>query len=212
MHRFRYLWCTIIILEFCLISHDSWAEKAYVTDSIDITLRIAPGSHRKIISMLSTGQPLEVLESEDGWSRVRLLGNGQDKNEEGWVLSRFLMTRPPWETRFKALLEEKQVEADQREKERESKLQETTKALGELEKQHESLSTDYLTVKASHLSDASKLETVQKDFEDLSEEYNKLKYSEWKNWFASGAGVLFFGLMIGLIFGIKLKKRKLSAY
>lgn len=183
-----------------------------MTDSLDITLRIGPGNNRKIISMLSTGQPLEVLESEHGWSRVRLLGNGQDKNEEGWVLSRFLMTRPPWETRFKSLLEEKQVEVSRREKEQERKLQDTTKALRDLEKQYESLTTDYITVKASHLAATSKLETVQKAFEELFEKYNKLKYSEWKNWFATGAGVLFLGLMIGLILGIKQKKRKFSMF
>jgi SH3 domain protein len=199
-----------------------------VTDSLKITFRTGPSNKRKIISILYSGQPLEVLESQGDWSRVRLLGNGQDNNEEGWVLSQYLMTRLPWEMLFKSLfdentqlkekltpIEENLLETARREKEREKKLQETTKALRELEGEYESLKKDFaefLTVKTSHLTTLSKLEAVQKDFEALSEDYKKLRYSEWKKWFSTGAGVLLLGLMIGLILGKKQKKTRLSWY
>lgn len=143
-------------------------------------------------------------------------------------MSQFLMRRLPWEMQFKSLLDENTqlkeklapteqnlLEAMRREKERENKLRETTKALRELEGQYESLkkdSAEFLTLRTSYLTTLSKLEAVQKDFEALSEDFKKMRYSEWKKWFSTGAGVLLLGLIIGLILGKKQKKTRSLSY
>ena len=88
-----------------LISSPAWAEKAYVTDSVEITFRTGPGTGNKILSFLRSGQEVEVLESRDNWVRVRVPGRGRD-TAEGWVLKRYLMRRQPWEARAVSLEKE----------------------------------------------------------------------------------------------------------
>jgi SH3 domain protein len=225
MVRCGFLWS--IVLGFCLIGQWSWAEKAYVTDYFKITFRTGPSTENKIISMLSSGQPVEVLESQGKWTHVRLLKNGHG-DEDGWILSQYLMTRPPWEMRFKSVIEEntklkenltpteeKLNQAVRREKDFVRNLRDTTKGLRKLEKEYESLKREavgFLKLKATHLATLSKLETVQKDFEELSEKYKKVRSSERTEWFATGAGVLLLGAIIGLIVGKKQKKKRSSYY
>lgn len=73
----------------------AWAEKAYVFNTSKITLRTGPEVGKKIIAMLPQDEPVEVLqEDESGWSLVRLLKSSWE-NKEGWVLSRYLVTRLP---------------------------------------------------------------------------------------------------------------------
>ncbi len=59
--------------------------KYYVNDTLTITVRTGPALDRKIIALPAVGQEMEVLNTENDWSLVRL-PNGK----EGWVLSRFI--------------------------------------------------------------------------------------------------------------------------
>jgi SH3 domain protein len=225
MVRYAFFWS--IVLGFCLIGPWSRAENAYVTDSLKITFRSGPSTENKIISMLSSGQPVEVVESQEKWTHVRLLGNG-DGDEEGWILSQYLMTRPPWETRFKTLLEEntqlketltpteeKLNLAVRREKELVKNLEETTQGFHKLKEEYDTLKKEaagFLKLKATYLDTVSKLETMQADFDALSVKYGKLSASERTQWFATGAGVLLVGAIIGLIVGKRQKKKRSSYY
>ena len=94
-----------IALGLCLITQVSWAEKVYVSDLLRITLRTGPSTQNRVISSLRSGQELEVLESKDEWSLVRLL-EGEQEHIEGWVMTRFLITRLPWEMQAAALKNE----------------------------------------------------------------------------------------------------------
>jgi SH3 domain protein len=214
-----------IALSICLFSEGVWATGAYVTDSLTITLRSGPSIENKIIAMLSSGQLVEVLDSRGDWSLVSLLKNGQS-SKEGWVVSRYLMTRQPWErqatsltkenTQFKeklTALEKEFREAVRREKEPEIKLKETAKFLNKLKKEHESLkrgAAGYLKLKATNRATQSKLESTQKELEGLTEKYESLRSSQRNKWFATGAGVLLFGLIVGLVLGRQQKKRRSS--
>jgi SH3 domain protein len=214
-----------IALCICLIPEGVWATGAYVTDSFTITLRSGPSIENKIIAMLSSGQLVEVLDSQGDWSQVSLLKNGQS-SKEGWVLSRYLMTRQPWERQATSLtkentqlkekltaLEKEFREAVRREKELEIKLKETAKFLNKLKKEHESLkrgAAGYLKLKATNRATQSKLESTQKELEGLTEKYESLRSSQRHKWFATGAGVLLFGLIVGLVLGRQQKKRRSS--
>lgn len=216
-----------VILGVCLMGQSSWASKAYVTDSFKVTLRTGPSIENKVIAMPSSGQPVEVLDSNDDWSYVRLLGHGEG-NKEGWMLSRYLVTRLPWEmqagslkdenTRLKEKLpriEEKLSEALRHEQNLAIRLQDKTKALHRLQNDYEALkrgAAEYLKLKAGYTETRSTLETTQKEVQRLTEENERLRSSQRNRWFAIGALVLLCGLIIGLLIGRQQKKPRSSYY
>lgn len=225
MSRFQFV--LGVILGVCLIGQSSWATKAYVTDSFEVTLRTGASIENKIIAMLPSGQPVEVLDSHDDWSYVRLLGRGQG-NKEGWMLSRYLVTRLPWEmqagllkdenARLKEKLpgvEEKLSEALRHEQNLAMSLQDKAKALHKLQNDYESLkrgAAEYLKLEAAYKETRSTLETTQKEAQRLAEENERLRSSQRNKWFAIGALVLLCGLLIGLVIGRQQKKTRSSYY
>lgn len=225
MYRFRIMFS--VLLATCLISQWSWAEQAYVTDDLKITFRSGPGTQHRIISMLSSGQRVEVLELQEDWSHIRLQGTTPNA-QEGWVLSRYLISRQPWEMQAAGLLQQntrlnEQVKALQGslgemkllKEELTVKLNETSGALDKLNKEYQDLeqgSAEYLKLKKTLDDTRSKLNRIENDFSMLNEEYKKIKYSERNIWFATGAGILVFGLLIGIVLGRREKKRKQRLY
>jgi len=133
-----------------------------VTDSFTITLRTGPSNQNKIIAMLSSGKPVEVLESDGDWSQVRVL-EGKMSGKEGWVFSRYLLTRLPWKKQSESLWKENELLKDklpiveknlndalQREKTLTIKLRDNIKTLNTLESEYTSLkqgSAGYLKLK-----------------------------------------------------------------
>ena len=84
LKRFRLLG---LVLLFCLFSASVYGETMYVSDVLKLTLRTGPSIENKIISVIDSGQMMEVIKFGDEWSQVQL-PNGK----EGWVLSRYLTT------------------------------------------------------------------------------------------------------------------------
>lgn len=223
IRRFRVI--IPIALGLCLIGEASWASKAYVTDSLKISIRTGPSIENKIINYLNSGQPVDVLESQDGWSRVRVLEHKLG-NLEGWVLSRYLITRLPWEFQAKSLKEENtkikekltHIEKEFGETVRREQIliketKEDTEALEKLRSEYETLSresADYLELKDSYEKTRSALESNQKSIKELTQENETLRTSQRNKWFATGALVLLCGLLIGIFFG--RQKRRKSLY
>lgn len=217
----------LCLLFFLNAAGPALAEKAYVTDTFRITFRTGPSLENKIVAMLASGQAVEVLESQGDWSRVRLLGRGDD-TEEGWVLSRYLTPRMPWELKASTLSKENEQlkkrlqaleieleRAIQRERESSGQLMASASALKDLKKEYETLkkgAAGYLELKASHKEIQARLEKIQRDFEVLNKEYERLKSSQRTQWFIAGASVLLCGLVVGLILGRKQKKRRSPYY
>jgi len=211
----RFCFTISAILALTLMGQISWAAKAYVSDSFRISLRGGPSIDYKILKFLTSGLPVEVLESEEGWTRVQLLEPGQD-NQSGWVLSRYLMTRIPWENQVISLKQEKaQLEkrlslienelgkAMIHKQELTLELEKYSKNLRKLQDRYEIIkqgAPDYLNLKATY-------ETAQKTIQTLVKENERLKSSQMNRWFAMGALVLLCGLMIGLLVGRQQKKR-----
>jgi SH3 domain protein len=225
MSRFSFL--TTAMLVFFVSAHPGWAQNSYVTDILRITLRTGPSIDNKIITMLSSGQAVEVLETSGEWSRVQIK-EGDEIAQEGWVLSRFLMTRLPWEVRANALIEENNrlkeklntTEKELNETTRLSrelgvKLKDTSAALAKVEKDFASLkkgAADYLALRTKHETVRSELETSRKNLRQLTRENEELRSSERIKWFITGASVVVFGLIFGLILGKKQRRRRSSIY
>jgi SH3 domain protein len=187
MKRFRLI--IPIALGLSIIPQASWATKVYVTDSFKVTLRTGPSIENRVIAIPSSGQSVEVLDSHGDWSHVRLLGPGAS-NKEGWMLSRFLVTRLPWETQARSLREEN-IRLKERLARIERRLHEAADREGAIRP----------TLEAAH-----------KDIQRLTEETEKLRSSQRNKWFAMGALILLCGLLIGLVIGRQEKKRRSTLY
>jgi SH3 domain protein len=219
-YSFTLFW---IPLFFIYIPETNASSFAYVSDSIKITLRRGPSAEFKIVTILLSGQHVQVLDEQNGWSSVRIL-DGSDKGKEGWVLSRYLMTRLPWMSQVELLekektsLNEKLVkfekewgEMSKRIKELTEKLQTTGGTLGKLKADYESLkigSSNYLSLRKEFESLKQQLTTTQERERKLSKEYEELKLSLNFKWFITGALVVFFGWLIGWTMGRHQKKRR----
>jgi SH3 domain protein len=217
----------IITLGLCFMGQLGWAERAYITDSFKITLRTGPSSENKVIAMPTSGEAVEVLDSQDNWTHIRLLDRGQG-TLEGWVLSRYLIERLPWELQAGNLkaenssikeklarIQSEQGETTRREQELTGELKKNSEALKKLQTEYESLkqgATDYLNLKEEYDTIRSKLETIQKTAHTLTAENERLKSSQRNRWFAAGAAVLLIGMIIGLVLGRREKKRKSLYY
>ena len=201
-------------------AQQTWATKAYVTDSFEITLRTGPSNENKIIAMLFSGRPLDVLSTQGEWSQVKIL----DGDKEGWVMSRYLVTRLPWEVQAKKLQEDSvnlnaklnrlQKEFADESQQRQgiaSELKRKTQELEALSKEYSELekgAEGYLKLKTIHEATEKDLKAAKSELSKLTAENEALRSSEQTRWFLSGAVVLLCGLLIGGIAGRQQKKRR----
>lgn len=211
------------VLLLLITGGSAWAERAYVTDSFQVTVRTGPSTGHKIMAFLDSGSPVDILGEEQGWNRVRLRDK-EDKTVEGWVLTRYLMGREPWEAkarsfeekyeRLKAVTSKTKVEWESVYEENQrltTQLAEKTGALQMIEQEHETLkreSADVLAIKEAHRQCSESLAGLEKTVGELRDENASLRSNERNKWFATGALVLFAGLIIGLALGRQQKKRK----
>lgn len=225
MNRLRFI--LGLVTGLILIAQPSWATRAYVTDSLEITLRTGPGLERKILAMPASGQPLEVLGTEGDWSHVRMV-KAQGDSIEGWVLTRYVSTRLPWKVRAETLgaenasvkerlvhVEKELNELTAREQNLIRQLKEQSEALQTVQADYDSLkhrAANYLKVEAAYQENRSALESAQADVQRLTEELGELRSSKSTRWFLTGALVLLAGLIIGLMLGRQQKRRRSSLY
>ena len=223
----KYIFVLVILLGVGFMEKEGLAQKAYVTDSFEVTFRSGPGTENRIISLLGSGQAVEVLSSQGDWSRVRV-SKPRGGGEEGWILTRYLITRQPWEIQARHLKEENsqineklaRMEKDcgetaQHEKELGGQLTETAEALKKVREEYASLreeSAEYLRLKAVYNATKSALEFNKERVKTLTRENEHLRLTQRNKWFAMGALVLLCGLMIGVIVGKQQRKRKSRLY
>ena len=217
MKRLSVIISVIVIVSFCPVS---WAYKAYVTDSFRISLRRGPSIENKILKFISSGQPVEVEETDNGWSKIEIMDDEKNTLLSGWVLNRYLITRAPWEEQVKQLKEQNNRLMNGL-ADLEKKLQETSSVRGLLseELRKNSASMEVLRNKYESLvKDASNYLKLKKEHEAakklvnrLSSENKAMRSSHSRRWFAVGALVLLCGLLIGILMG-KREKRHRSYY
>jgi SH3 domain protein len=182
----------------------------YVTDSLKLESRSGPGVGNRIVKMLRSGTPVQVVEQRDGWSRIEIAGEG-----EAWILSRYLMDeasardqvadaqamREGVEGRISSIREQRGTATETvaiLEAER-SQLAERAQALAAELEQLKRTAASAVAVKNDNerlrRTSANNARTLQ----DLREDYVVLKKSRERDWFIAGAAVLFGGIVLGLI-------------
>lgn len=195
------------------------APTRYISDELEITLRSGPTTQHRITQMLSSGTAVEVLETtDDGWARVRVAGG-----REGWVLNRYLMNNPS----ARSQLEQAQrvaVNAKDSNEELRTTLADEQQRATELADQLRQVQTQNQRMQ-QQLTEASeglalagenkelkkRIVDLQREIQDLVNETERLGDRSRQDWFMVGAGVLFGGMILGLILP-RLRWRKRSTW
>ena len=198
------------------------AETRYVTDRLEVTLRAGESTRYKILRMLPSGTPLEVLgvNKSTNYARVRI----QD-GTVGFVLAQELQEEPAARNRL-AELEERLETLRQ-------KPDALTAELANLQETHAELRQRFATLERDKQQREQELATIRhasanvlditSDRErlrlqvaeltraraDLEQENRDLKNQTNQRWFMIGAGVLAGGVLIGLVLPhLRLGRRK----
>ena len=210
----------LVIYGFLGSTPQGWAAKAYVTDTFEITLRTGPSNENKILAMLFSGRPLEVVSTQGEWSQVKVL----EGDKEAWVMTRYLITRLPWELQARKLQEDlmglnarlnrvqKEFADDSQQRQTlAAELKKKTEELESLSKEYLELkkgADGYLKLKTLYEAAEKNVKATEVQLSELIVENESLKSSQENRWFLSGALVLLCGLLIGGIVGRQQKKRR----
>jgi SH3 domain protein len=219
----HFIWIMALLIGFSLFPGRGWATEAYIIDNLKVTFRSGPSLENKVIQMLSSGQKVEVLDSEGDWSHVRITDAGGNPTE-GWVMVRYLTDRVPWKDQAEALdknlkeMREKLAALNKeyqatltQNKDLAGRLQKTEASLDDLKTKYENLkqgASGYLELKAKYTNSQSTVEKSLEKVDYLSRQNEKLRSSERNKWFGTGAIVLLSGLLIGVIVGRRQRRRK----
>lgn len=210
---------TAVVFSFFVCVQAS-AETVYVSDVLRITVRTGPTTDNEIIEMVTSGAVLETTgEEADGWYPVRT-----EKGTEGYAMARFLVDEPIARDQLadlQAQLDSLQAEPDSL---RATALQVQTENKnlsaqnGEL-----SLEVQQLAERLSSITDlssnsleiASERDEIRAERDRLLFELDEARMNNSiledqsdKKWAIVGAGVLFIGIVLGLVLpGLKSRRR-----
>lgn len=195
----------------------AFTQTAYISEIIKITLRTGPGTDYKVISMIPSGQQLEVLNTNHNWTQVRL-----PDGKEGWVLSRFITLKEPCVLLLSKLQAERDL-ADRNDHSLAQQNRELTEQLNALQTtlferqsalkklQQENARLEKAAkvspeINAAHRQTRLELEKAQKEISLLQKKTKPKFFTTEIKWFLIGSGVFLAGLLIGLL--TKERKRK----
>ncbi len=208
----------IVIVLLLTVASASFAATRYVTDEFRINLRSGPGNGYRITELLTTGTPLELLDSRDGWTQVRAPGG-----QTGWVPSQYLSSERPAAERLDEVAAELET-VRQRNQALSEELAQTEQALQQANGRIDSLSgsREELSQKLDaarqglELSEENKrlkkqVIDLERRIQDLVNETERLSDRSRQDWFLVGAGVLFAGMIVGIII-TRIRWRRRSSW
>jgi SH3 domain protein len=216
----------LVVLFTAAMINDAAAETRFVSDELEITLRVGPSTKQRIISMLKSGTPVEILsvDRKSGYSKVRA-ANGKT----GFVLSRFLMDEPSAREQVASLtakIQELQAEPEQVR----SRLNQLQEDYAKLQKEHQKLLNDKNSITqelagirqtaANAINISNERSELRKQVVKLKQEVADLQHTnrELSNnlnqrWFLIGAGVVLGSILLGwLLPYLRFKRRRTSSW
>lgn len=202
----------IVLCAASFVSFTAFGESAWVSDEFEVTLRTGPSTSNAIELMLASGTELELLEedAESGYSRVVTPGG-----TEGWVLNRYLMSEPAAREQL-AILTQQLTDANAEGTSMQSQLasirgdseaaqrrigeleQENADAQAELEKIRRT-AANVLAIDKQNMNLQQQLTDAEITVSILEQENDQLSSRTTRNWFITGALVLFAGILLGLL-------------
>jgi SH3 domain protein len=207
-----------IALTFLLLHCSvAWSgQKAWVTDKLETQIRSGPGMQYRILKMLATGAPLEIVNAaeEKGFTQVRM-----ESGDLGWIMTRYLSTTPV-ACDQKALYEENANLKTELAALKSGK-DNADKANQDLGAEAARLNTEVIAIRqdyANAVQIREERDQLQEKVIALEGELDSVKRakqaqdaSNKQDWFMIGAGVLFGGILLGLILP-RLSWRKRSSW
>jgi uncharacterized protein YgiM (DUF1202 family) len=167
--RHRLVWLAIVFAAW-LAPPPSRATEAWVKGDVLLNVRAGPGAQFRPLGVVTTGDPVQIVEHGDGWTHVRT-----EKAGEGWIPSGFLQDRPP----AVVLLQQAQSEAS------------------ELRERVEALAAEAERLRAESERSAARESEQSREIERLAREKADLVLeARWPEWIA-GASLLFTGGLLG---------------
>ena len=200
------------------------AQSVWVSDQFEVMLRTGPSTTNAIQLMVDSGTELEILDEdvEAGYTQVRTSGG-----TEGWVLTRYLMQEPSAREQLANLtgqLTDAAAEGSSMTSQLNAVRQEydsATRQIRQLEQDKSGLQAeiDDITQKAANtLAIDRQNQDLRQQLTDaeikvsiLEQENEKLSGQTTRNWFITGALVLFAGVLLGLILP-RMKFQRRSRY
>ncbi len=211
---------TVLIGSFlAFFAVTGFAESMYISDKLKVTVRRGPSTEYKILDIAESGERVEILETGEDWTLVRL-----DNGKEGYVTTRYLMANPTHAIRLEqlqakhksltqqaaALLEEN-TSLREENKKLLSTLSGTEKSLKKLDNDYQELkagSAEFLSLKTKYKQVSEQLGEQTKKADLLDKELSKVELNQYIKWFLAGSGVLLVGFIIG--FSAKRQRRRPS--
>lgn len=209
----------LLLLTFSIITTEAQAAKRYVGDRLIITLRSGPGTENKVIRTLTSGMAMEITEeAENGYAFARL-----EDGMEGWVRVQYLSDKPIAKHRLEKLqvkydkLKQQYAEAKGELNTLKSEHSKVSKGSSKLESQYKALRDRMARINQVAakpiLLDKENRElkeqnvTLTNEMSLVRQENQILKDRSDRDWFIAGAGVVLFGVILGLLLP-KIRVRK----
>lgn len=197
----------LIIGSLFLCPASLWAKSMYITDRIEVGLRSGTGIEQRIITMVKTGDRLEVLEGDKNWSKVRL-----PDGTTGWLATRFLVDQiratPAMDPKFQEELRQLKETNQNLIQEKDGLLQEKNRLLQKLEEANKLIHTlqkektkllppDFADLKSKNDELSKEVTLYKKQLADLGRKEKGAPHEDRITWFLTGAAVLVLGLLLG---------------
>jgi SH3 domain protein len=208
-----------------LTSVAATGETRYISDNIPVTLRSGPSVENRILKNLPAGARVDVTGADEasGYSQVRVASDGT----EGWILTRYLTDQPVARDRL-AASEKDLADARSRVKELEAQVASLTDDLAATRERLEQASAnnknvtseleDIRSASANAVQLRDQNESLKQRVADSEERVNRLTMQNTElasqsrqQWFIVGAGVLFGGILIGIV-APHLKRKRRSTW
>ena len=191
----------------------------YVTDRTQVELRRGPSTEFRIERYLVAGDRVEVLEQNEGFSRVKV-----DQDTEGWIPTASLVAEPIARDRLAAAernlatareratvleTENRQLTTDLAATRTELTQAQTSQGTASRELADiRTASANVVQLREDNTSLRQRLTQRDREVEQLTADNARLAGRNSQNWFIVGAAVLLGGIVIGLIAPTLRRKRR----
>ncbi len=205
---------------------DAMAETRYVSDELKTPFRSSPGSTKRILKMLKSGTPLEVMsiDKKSGYAKART-----SDGKTGYILLRELSEKPSAREQLQTMqqrIDELQTEPDQIR----SRLTQLQADYASLQQQHQKISSENETLTqdlagikqsaanaiqiANERSDLRKqLTAFKRQNADLQQQNRELGNNFEQRWFMIGAGVVLGSILLGWLLPLmRFRRRSRSSW
>ncbi len=216
------IFISVIALLLLLPLSPSYAATRYVSDQLEIPMRSGQGIKFGIRKMLTSGDPLTVLQANKNYTQVKT-----EEGATGWVLTRYLSDEGSArnllaESQKKVIELERSISESQQEisgltlqnndaGSANETLQQTAERLKQELGELRLTSSNAVALSNENSQLKVKIQEIDRELQAVTIENNALNANERKRWFLVGAAVLFGGIILGLILP-RLRFQRKSGY